>query len=75
MNCLGSLEDYIKSNPLSQNDLAEQVNEEIRKITVNKDLTLISIPKRLFSSFKAKNNANSAIKKWYKKSADSSGRL
>lgn len=61
------IRNYIKSNNFSQNDLAEQVNEEIRKITGNKDLTLISIPKDYLAPSKPKLSANSAIKKWYKK--------
>lgn len=61
------IRDYIKSNNLSQNDLAEQVNEEIRKITGNKDLTLISVPKDYLAPSKPKISANSAVKKWYKK--------
>lgn len=61
------ISDYIKSNSLSQNDLAEQINKEIQKITGDKNLTLISIPKDYLAPSKPKLSANSAIKKWYKK--------
>lgn len=61
------ISNYIKSNSLSQNDLDEQINKEIQKITGDKNLTLISIPKDYLTPSKPKLSANSAIKKWYKK--------
>lgn len=71
INCPNELprfiKDYIKSNSLSQNDLAEQINKEVQKITGDQNLTLISIPKDYLAPSKPKLSANSAIKKWYKK--------
>lgn len=71
INCPNELpqfiKDYIKSNSLSQNDLAEQINKEVQKITGDQNLTLISIPKDYLVPSKPKLSANSAIKKWYKK--------
>ena len=61
------IRDYINGHGISQNEFAEQVNEAARKITINKKLTLISIPQDLRLKSKPKLSGNSAVRKWYQK--------